>query len=163
MPNGPLLLNWRQRWNRNLVQFLRGRARSSVDVHDLAQETYLRLLRARDLGEVRNPLAYMLQVASHVAMEWYGGQPRSESLSTQDVDTFVDERLPEIEIDAGMLEQRIEATLAAASPMMRAVFVLKVRDQRTTEQIATDLRITVRQVRRHLARGYELLRMAIED
>lgn len=58
------------RWNRSLFQFLRRRVRSSVDVHDLAQETYLRLLRARDLNnEVRNPLAYLLQVASRVAME----------------------------------------------------------------------------------------------
>jgi DNA-directed RNA polymerase specialized sigma24 family protein len=69
MHNRFLLLEWRQRWNRNLFQFLRRRVRASVDVQDLAQETYLRLLRA-DLNEVRNPLAYLLQVASHVALEW---------------------------------------------------------------------------------------------
>jgi DNA-directed RNA polymerase specialized sigma24 family protein len=45
------LLEWRQRWNRSLFQFLRRRVRSSVDVQDLAQETYLRLLRARDLSD----------------------------------------------------------------------------------------------------------------
>jgi DNA-directed RNA polymerase specialized sigma24 family protein len=80
MHNRSLLLEWRQRWNRSLFQFLRRRVRSSVDVQDLAQETYLRLLRARDLNEVRNPLAYLLQVASHVALEWYDRQPRSDSM-----------------------------------------------------------------------------------
>jgi hypothetical protein len=79
MPNRSLLVEWRQRWNRSLFQFLRRRVRSSVDVQDLAQETYLRLLRARDLNEVRNPLAYLLQVASHVALEWCDQQPRGDS------------------------------------------------------------------------------------
>ena len=47
MPNGTLLLGWRKRWNRSLLQFIGRRVRTSVDVEDLAQETYLRLLRAR--------------------------------------------------------------------------------------------------------------------
>jgi RNA polymerase sigma-19 factor, ECF subfamily len=162
MSNGPLLLNWRQRWNRNLFQFLRKRARSPVDVHDLAQETYLRLLRARDLGEVRNPQAYMLQVAGHVALEWYGGQPRSESMSERHEETLIDDQLPELELDASRSQQRIEDALASVSPLMRAVLLLKLRDQRSTEDIAADLQITVRQVRRYLARGYERLRVAIE-
>ena len=76
MHNRSLLLEWRQRWNRSLFQFLRRRVRSSVDVQDLAQETYLRLLRVPDLNEVRNPLAYLLQVASHVALEWCDRQVR---------------------------------------------------------------------------------------
>ena len=66
MPNGSMLAGWQQRWNRSLLQFLGRRVRSAVDIEDLAQETYLRLLRARDLGEVRNPQAYLLRVASHV-------------------------------------------------------------------------------------------------
>jgi DNA-directed RNA polymerase specialized sigma24 family protein len=64
-------------------------------VQDLAQETYLRLLRARDLNEVRNPLAYLLQVASHVAMEWCDRQPGSDSIVVLDEDMLVDRRLPE--------------------------------------------------------------------
>ena len=83
MHNQSRLLEWRQRWNRSLFQFLRRRVRSSVDVQDLAQETYLRLLRA-DLNAVRNPLAYLLQVASHVAMEWCDRQPRGYSPSRAD-------------------------------------------------------------------------------
>jgi DNA-directed RNA polymerase specialized sigma24 family protein len=65
-------------------------------VQVLAQETYLRLLRARDLNEVRNPLAYLLQVASHVAMEWCDRQPRSDSMVVLDEDMLVDRRPPEL-------------------------------------------------------------------
>lgn len=162
MHNRSLLLEWRQRWNRRLFQFLRRRVRSSVDVQDLAQETYLRLLRARDLNEVRNPLAYLLQVASHVALEWCDRQPHNDSMVVLDEDMLVDRQLPELELDARLSQQRLEEALASISPMMRAVVLLRLRDERSYQEIATELRITDRQVRRYLARGYERLRLAIE-
>jgi RNA polymerase sigma factor (sigma-70 family) len=161
MHNRSLLLEWRQRWNRSLFQFLRRRVRSSVDVQDLAQETYLRLLRA-DLNEVRNPLAYLLQVASHVVLEWCDRQPRGESMVVLDVDRLADPKLPELELDARLSQQRLEKTLASMSPMMRAVVLLRLRDERSYQEIAAELRITDRQVRRYLERGYERLRVAIE-
>ena len=52
MANSVLLMAWRKRWNRNLLRFLGSRARQP-DIEDLAQETYLRLLRAPDLRDVR--------------------------------------------------------------------------------------------------------------
>jgi RNA polymerase sigma factor (sigma-70 family) len=162
MHNRSLLLEWRQRWNRSLFQFLRRRVRSSVDVQDLAQETYLRLLRARDLNEVRNPLAYLLQVASHVALEWCDRQPHSDSMVVLEEDMLVDGQLPELELDARLSQQRLDEALASISPMMRAVVLLRLRDERSYQEIAAELRITDRQVRRYLARGYECLRVAIE-
>jgi len=162
MPNRSLLLEWRQRWNRSLFQFLRRRVRSSVDVQDLAQETYLRLLRAHDLSEVRNPLAYLLQVARHVALEWDDRQPRGDSMVVLDEDMLVDGLLPELELDARLSQQRLDKTLASLSPMMRAVVLLRLRDERSYQEIAAELRITDRQVRRYLERGYERLRQAIE-
>ncbi|HEY0342739.1 MAG TPA: sigma-70 family RNA polymerase sigma factor [Steroidobacteraceae bacterium] len=162
MDNQSLFLEWRQRWNRNLFQFLRRRVRSSVDVQDLAQETYLRLLRARDLNEVRHPLAYLLQVASHVALEWCDRQPSGDSMVVFHEDMLVDGRLPELELDARLSQQRLDETLASLPPMMRAVVLLRLRDERSDQEIAAELRITDRQVRRYLARGYERLRLAIE-
>jgi RNA polymerase sigma-19 factor, ECF subfamily len=162
MSNRSLLLEWRQRWNRSLFQFLRRRVRSTVDVQDLAQETYLRLLRARDLSEVRNPQAYLLQVASHVALEWCDRQPRGDSMVVLDEDMLVDGQLPELELDARLSQQRLEETLATVSPMMRAVLLLRLRDERSYQEIAAELRLTDRQVRRYLARGYERLRVAME-
>jgi RNA polymerase sigma-70 factor (ECF subfamily) len=157
------LLEWRQRWNQRLFQFLRRRVRSGVDVQDLAQETYLRLLRANDLSQVRNPLAYLLQVANHVAVEWRDRQPRSDSMVALAEDMLVDNQLPELELDARLSQRRLEETLASVSPMMRAVLLLKLRDEQSNQEIAATLRITDRQVRRYLERGYERLRRALED
>ncbi|MBM0104888.1 sigma-70 family RNA polymerase sigma factor [Steroidobacter sp. S1-65] len=136
--------------------------RSSVDVQDLAQETYLRLLRSRDLSDVRKPLAYLLQVASHVALEWGNRQARNAALGVVEAKDLIDEQLPELELDAGLTQQRIEQTLAACSPTMRAVLLLRLRDQRSCQEIANDLGISMRTVQRHLENGYARLRMAIE-
>ena len=145
-----------------MFQFLKRRVRSSIDVQDLAQETYLRLLRSRDLSEVRKPLAYLLQVASHVALEWCDREARSESIGIVDEKDLIDEQLPELELDARLTQKRLEDALARCSPMMRAVLLLRLRDQRSCEEIAKDLGVSLRTVRRHLDNGYLRLRIAIE-
>jgi RNA polymerase sigma factor (sigma-70 family) len=163
MSNGSLLVEWQRRWNRSLLQFLRRRVRASVDIEDLTQETYLRLLRARDLGDVRHPQAYLLRVASHVLVEWGHQQPRPESMVTMDDDLLVDDCPPELELEARFSQERLEHTLATVSPTMRAVLLLRLRDERPCSDIARELDITPRQVRRYLARGYERLRTALEN
>src|SRR6202020_2500376 len=100
MPNESMLAGWRQRWNRSLLRFLGRRVRTAVDIEDLAQETYLRLLRARDLHDVRNPQAYMLRVASHVVTEWRDNQAPMDSISEEHEELLIDECLPEFELDA---------------------------------------------------------------
>jgi RNA polymerase sigma factor (sigma-70 family) len=163
MSNGPMLAGWQQRWNRSLLRFLGRRVRSSVDIEDLAQETYLRLLRARDLGEVRNPQAYLLRVASHVLLEWRDHEPRPESQVMMDDDLLTDDSSPQFELEASISQQRLNETLGSVSPTMRAVLLLRLRDERSCKDIAHELDITLRQVRRYLARGYEQLRTALEN
>jgi RNA polymerase sigma factor (sigma-70 family) len=158
--NGVLLTGWRKRWNRNLLRFLGSRARQP-DVEDLAQETYLRLMRAPDLHQVRNPEAYLISVASHVLAEWRQRQPRAGTV-TLDVDIPAERANPELEVDARISQRRIDDVLAKLSPMMRAVILLRLRDDRSCKRIAEDLGVTPRQVKRHLAHGYDLLRRALE-
>jgi DNA-directed RNA polymerase specialized sigma24 family protein len=47
--------------------------------------------------------------------------------------------------------------------MTRTVLLLRLRDDRSHEEIARELEISVRQVRRHLDRGYARLRLAMES
>ena len=163
MSNQSLLSGWRQRWNRNLFQFLGRRVRARVDIEDIAQETYLRLLRSKDLGEVRNPQAYLLRVASHVMLEWRDQQPRSDSFEELQEYMLVDDASPEFELEASASQEQLDRTLASVSPMMRAVLLLRLRDERSHKDIAEELGITIRQVRRYLARGVERLRSAMES
>lgn len=163
MANESLIDGWRSRWHRSLFRFLGRRVRAAVDIEDLAQETYLRLLRARDLADVRNPQAYLLRVASNVVIEWREHQPRPDSVVELDDDLVADDSSPEFELEATVSQERLDAALASVSPLMRAVLLLRLRDERSSKDIARDLDITERQVKRHLARGYEKLREALES
>jgi RNA polymerase sigma factor (sigma-70 family) len=158
MSNGTLLLGWRKRWNRSLFRFIGRRVRTSVDIEDLAQETYLRLLRARDLGSVRNPQAYLLRVASHVISEWRDRKPPQEMFEAVDENFLADEAIPECTLEAEVSQALLDQALQDIPPMTRAVLLLKFRENRRCKDIARELELTERQVRRHLTRGYERLR-----
>ena len=164
MSNRSLLKEWRQNWNRNLLRFLGRRVRASVDIEDLAQETYLRLLRAPDLGEVQNPQAYLLKVASHVVLEWRDHQPPMQRIDVmEEQGLLADESSPELEVDVTLSQARMERTLASLSPVMRAVLLLRLRDEKSYQQIAKELELSLRQVKRYLARGYALLHETVES
>ena len=158
MINGPLILGWRKRWNRSLLRFIGRRVPARVDIEDLAQETYLRLLRARDLGSVRNPQAYLLGVAAHIVSEWRDRQLPPGRFAAVDEESLMDEALPELIVEAEISRALLDRALQEMAPMTRAVVVLRFREERRCEDIARDLGLTERQVRRHLTRGYERLR-----
>lgn len=145
------------------MQFLRRRVRIAVDIEDLAQETYIRLLRVRDLTEVRNPQAYLLKVAGHVITEWRERQPPEDPLPLLDEDQLIDESNFECELDAQITQQRLDQVLANASAVTRSVLLLRFRDELTQKEIAQALTMTERQVRRHLMKGYEYLRQSFTE
>lgn len=162
MSNGVLLASWRQRWNRNLLRFLGRRVRVAIDIEDLAQETYLRLLRLPDLRDVRNPEAYLIRVASHVVAEWRQRQPPGGVPEAATDDALVDEITPEFELEGQVSQQRLNETLAVLPPLMRTVLLLRVRDGYAYKDIAREIGITNRQVKRHLALAYDRLRRALD-
>ncbi len=161
MSNRSIIVGWRERWNRSLLKFLGRRVRMAVDIEDLAQETYLRLLRVRDLAEVRNPQAYLLRVAAHIVAE-RAHQPPKDPL------TFLDENEigqdgPECELDADVSQLRLDEILSDFPAVTRAVLLLRFRDEFSYKEIADQMSLTERQVRRHLTRGYERLRETLES
>jgi RNA polymerase sigma-70 factor (ECF subfamily) len=162
MSNTSLLAGWRQRWNRSLFLFLRQRVRDDVDIEDLAQETYLRLLRARDLHEIRNPQAYLLQVARHVMLEWRGQQAPPEAFVELEEESLIDDCPPELELEAHLLQRRLDQALDEVSPVVRTVLLLRLRDDWPCPQIAQELGLTARQVKRYLSDGYDHLRARLE-
>lgn len=52
-----------------LRAWLRNQFRNEDDIDDVIQETYLRLLRAREQGEVTSPKAFLFAVARNLALD----------------------------------------------------------------------------------------------
>lgn len=161
MSNRSILIGWRSRWNGSLLKFLGRRVRAAVDIEDLAQETYLRLLRAPNLPEVRNPEGYLLGIARHVVAEWRDNLPPEDSLTLPD-DEVAGEDGFECELDSEISQLRLEEILRGFSAVPRAVLLLRFREEFSYKEIADQLSLTERQVRRHLTRGYEQLRGILE-
>jgi RNA polymerase sigma factor (sigma-70 family) len=152
MSNDVLLLGWRKLWNRSLHRFIGRRVGTRVDIEDLAQETYLRVLRARDLGDVRNPKAYLLRVAANVVSEWRHHQP-PPTLFEPVEDT--------LEVTGVISQVELDEVLADLPPMTRAIVLFRFRDNLQLRDIARTLQLSDRQVRRHLTRAYEQLRKTL--
>jgi RNA polymerase sigma factor (sigma-70 family) len=54
---------------RGLLAFLRARLGCEQESHDVAQESYLRLVQAMRQGEVANPRAFLYRVAGNLAID----------------------------------------------------------------------------------------------
>ena len=112
---------------------------------------------------MRNPQAYLLRTASHIASEWSKESgTEAPSLSTEEDATLVDLCTPEFEIEAQWAQDRLNELLATLPPAMRAALVLRLRDDLPYKEIARQLQVTERQARRYLENGYDLLRAALE-
>jgi outer membrane receptor protein involved in Fe transport len=72
MHNRSLLLEWQQRWNQSLFQFLRRRVRSSVDVGYQLSRNWQVALNVNNVFDKR----YYLSEDTPSATFWYG-EPRN--------------------------------------------------------------------------------------
>jgi RNA polymerase sigma-70 factor (ECF subfamily) len=129
-----------------------------AEVEDIAQEVYLRVLRLRDLGHVRNPEAYLIRIASHVIGEWRLRSQQARNHDSDELTSLVDGSNPELDLEYSLAQDRLDRALATLSPVVRTTVILRVRDGLTHEEIAERLTASRHQVRRNLARAYVELR-----
>jgi RNA polymerase sigma factor (sigma-70 family) len=141
----------------SLVAYFGRRVRRPADVADLAQETYLRLLRAPDPDSIRNPEGYLFTVARNLLREMAvleGRQGQSIDLDlaqSEDALAF----LPAFDADADSprLQTRLREVLAQLSPKCRAAVMLQYQHGWTYQQIAQQLDVSPHMVKKYLAQG----------
>jgi RNA polymerase sigma factor (sigma-70 family) len=159
--HGARVADWARRWNTGLTRFLERRVVARADAKDLAQEVYLRLLRAEQLDMVVEPQAYLYRVASNVAAEWRLRARQSKPHSAEELEALVERTTPETLVNDSLETAQLDSALRALSPMVRAVLYLKLREAMTHDEIARHLGITTRMVRRFLSTGYAELRLRL--
>lgn len=152
------IADWVRRWNADLTRFVERRVRTRADAQDLAQEVYLRLLRANQIDLIEQPQAYLYRVASNVAVEWRMRARESKPHSADELGLLLETRTPELHLDEAQDQARFSAALDSLDLMVRAVIFLKLREGMSNDEIAQHLGITKRMVRRHLVSGYAELR-----
>jgi RNA polymerase sigma factor (sigma-70 family) len=158
-----LVLEWRERWNPLLLQILARRLPVPADVSDLAQEVYLRLLRVDKLDLVHNPRAYLCRVAVNIASEWRLRSARLPTTPSEDVPEHALVADDDLEqwLDKQQNREAVKAALLALPASHRTALVLHVSKDLTYPQIAEQMSVTGRQVKRYLAKAYDQLRRAL--
>jgi RNA polymerase sigma-70 factor (ECF subfamily) len=146
----------------SLVRYLTSKVRTGSDAQDIAQETYLRLLRLNRVDLVRDPQAYLFRVAANLAREHQIKQARSpldiranpDALATSISDT-------EDRIDRQRQVEELKHVLDKLDPRHRAVLLLHRRDGMTYEEIAAELGISFHTVKKYLGVALAACREAL--
>ncbi len=150
-----------EQFRTGLYRYLLRRLRSADNAEDLAQEVYLRLLRAADLEQVRCPQAYVYRIAANVLYEF---RLRERSARVLFDSTAMSEAMQQLTDDSAQPEKayedsarsdRFERLIAQLAPMQRAVLQLATQHQLAHAQIAEKLGISISTVRNHLYKAID--------
>jgi RNA polymerase sigma-19 factor, ECF subfamily len=146
-----------EHYSAELHRFLARRMHRPQEVEDLVQEVYVRLLKVDDGEFVRNPRAYILQTASHVFHDFFEKESRAQQHVVADSEMV--ERITESPSDLQpcqlaqrlSTEEQLKAVLATLKPIHASVLLMFYRDGYSYEEIAVQLKASVRQVKRYIA------------
>ncbi len=149
-----------------LRRFLLLRVRNAVDVPDMLQEVYLRMLRVPNVELIRSPEAYLFTVAQHVVQQHSLRQSAtppsvelSEMLNSARAVPDVD---PVLDLDAQQCLEQLQSELDRLSPKLRATFLLHRRDGLSLAEIAERLGISLPMVKKNLMQALVQLRQRLE-
>ncbi len=128
---------------------------NSFDAADLAQDTFTRLLAARDLSAIKEPRAYLTTVAKGLLVNWY----QRRSLERAYLDALAN--LPESEVPS--VEQRyiiletlhgIDCMLDALPPKVKHAFLLSQIEGAKYEAIAQQINVSLISVKRYMKQAF---------
>jgi RNA polymerase sigma factor (sigma-70 family) len=158
-PRNAAIAEWFDGYHQRLVRFLARRmGGQAAEVEDLAQEAFLRLLRVDRKELIRNPSAYLHQVAANILLEWRLRARQQRPHSSEALGLLEAEDSVEDQAATHLTQRLIQGALRELPPLCQSVLLLRSRDELSNEEIAERLGITRRMVKRHLEIGYAQLR-----
>jgi RNA polymerase sigma factor (sigma-70 family) len=137
------------------------------DVSDLEQEVYLKLMRVPIDTLIENPEAFIISSARQVVLEHMRRESRRRRTFCTDselVEQLAENpELPSSDEPAHWVSsaQFFEVFLNSLPPEQAAALILHKRDGLTYEQVAVELQVTPRAVRRYLMKAKEQLLRAL--
>lgn len=141
-------------------RFLRARGGrvSDHDLDDIAQEVFLRLLRYDSAELIANPQGYLFTIAANVATEWSVRACRRWPHSADWLEEIAVDDPAESAAASEWTERQLLMALTRLAPRAREILRLYFDEDLTHAEIATQLGISRRVVKRDLISSYERLR-----
>jgi RNA polymerase sigma factor (sigma-70 family) len=153
-PHAAALAQLFEAHNRSLKSFLMARLGNEQEVQEVTQEAYARLLQLHQPGAISFLRAYLFKTAAHIAVD-RERQRRNrhridQALGERDL---IDLLAPDRHALAAEQLQLVEQALRELPPNYRRAFMLRRYDEWTPEQIARELNIRLRMVRKYISRA----------
>ncbi|HEX7631326.1 MAG TPA: sigma-70 family RNA polymerase sigma factor, partial [Lacunisphaera sp.] len=126
------------------------------DVDDVVQESYVRLIRAREAGKVNQAKAYLFATARNAALDFFRRRKivSIEAVGHLQDSTVLDER-PGV-VDALSRQQELELLAEAVRGLpdrCRQTLTLRLLYGMSHKEIAAELRVSEHTVKAQLAKG----------
>lgn len=136
--------------------WLRKRTGCSADAADLAQDTFLKVLKAHDILVIQRPRQFLSTIAKGLMID----QSRRRALERAYLATLAvapSEEVPSLEVQALLFEALLEVdrVLRGLGEKVRCVFLLSQVDGLTYPQIAEQMSISARTVSNYMAKAME--------
>src|ERR1700679_1099834 len=151
----------------DLQRFLACRVAPAQDADDLAQEVFARLLRVRDADLVRNPLSYLLGIATHVVREFRQRRQHERVLYDSDLAADLCDHSNE-PAPAGMdgqieLRKRLDRALQQLPPAHQLVLLLVKRDGLSYTEAASAAGLSVHTIEKYVVEARARLRVLLAE
>jgi RNA polymerase sigma factor (sigma-70 family) len=150
-----------KRWRKPIRQYLSHRdAIPTVDLDDLAQDVFLRLLRYKSDEVVENPQGYLFRIASNVANEWQDRAVRRHPHDDAWLEDLIadDDHGPQTEAERESDSRRVSKAIDKLPNRAGVILLMHINDGKTYKQIAAELGVSYRLVLRDLTTAYGTLR-----
>jgi RNA polymerase sigma factor (sigma-70 family) len=151
----------------DLQRFLARRVAHAQDADDLAQEVFARLLRVRDADLVRNPLSYLLGIATHVVREFRQRKQHERVLYDSDLaENLCDhsgEAAAQSMAEQIELRQRLDRALQQLPPAHQLVLLLVKRDGLSYTEAASAAGLSVHTIEKYVVEARARLRVLLAE
>lgn len=149
--------------NQSLVRFLAARLSSDAEAKEVAQEAYVRLLqldRPQAVGFLR---AFLFKTASNIATDHLRRRRRAKVMHARDTFTFeTEQRSPEDYVSSAEEVEIVSACLNDLSPRCRQVVLLSRIEGKDANEVATELGMSTRMVRKYISEALALMHDRLE-
>ena len=141
-----------------LLGYLTRLLRDPQDAEDLRHETYVRLLKAKQLEPLEcRARAYMFKIATNLVRDRFRrAAVRGQQLPADDCDLVSEDPQPDRIADWNQGMQIIKQTLLDLKPRTRQVFLLHVTEHLSYREIAKRLGVNKKTVERDMRLALEL-------
>lgn len=139
-----------------LVGLLRRKLGNIDNAHDLAQDTFTRILTAHDTDVIREPRAYLTTIASRLTAQHF----RRLALERAYLDALAgmpEETAPSPETRMLVVEAltAVSRVLDGLSPRVRDIFLLSQLDGLTYAEIGSQFEMSVNAVQKSMIRAFQ--------